>query len=61
MFESLRRLDGLADSTMIFPGHRYSNESHEELESVRRHNFVLKHDGQRAVDDDFRGMITART
>ncbi len=42
MFESLRRLDGLADSTVIFPGHRYSNESYEELESVRRHNFVLK-------------------
>ena len=42
MFESLRRLDSLPSNTVIYPGHRYSNEPHEELESVRRHNFVLK-------------------
>jgi len=42
MFDSLQRLNDLPDRTVIFPGHRYSNESHEELLSVRSHNFVLK-------------------
>ncbi|MFN5604187.1 MAG: MBL fold metallo-hydrolase [Actinomycetes bacterium] len=42
MYSSLRLLDEMPDSTVIFPGHRYSNESHEELASVRNHNFVLK-------------------
>lgn len=42
MFESLRLLDALPDRTIVFPGHRYSDDSHEELSSVRGHNFVLK-------------------
>ena len=42
MFHSLRRLNDMPDNTVIFHGHRYSNESYEELASVRSHNFVLK-------------------
>lgn len=42
MFDSLRLLDSLDPSTVIFPGHRYSAPPCETLEQVRQHNFVLK-------------------
>lgn len=42
MFESLSALNRLPESTVIFPGHRYSPPPSETLEQVRSHNFVLK-------------------
>ncbi len=42
MFESLQRLDAMASSTVVYPGHRYSPPPSETLEQVRQHNFVLK-------------------
>jgi glyoxylase-like metal-dependent hydrolase (beta-lactamase superfamily II) len=42
MYDSLSTLNKLPDSTVIYPGHRYSPPPSETLEGVRRHNFVLK-------------------
>ena len=42
MYASLRRLDALPDSTVVFPGHRYSMASMGTVEAVRSVNAVLK-------------------
>ena len=42
MFESLQLLDSLPESTVVYPGHRYSVPPSETLAEVRTHNFVLK-------------------
>lgn len=42
MYDSLTTLNKLPDSTVIYPGHRYSPPPSETLEGVRHHNFVLK-------------------
>ena len=42
MYESLQRLAGLPDSTVIYPGHRYSVASAGTLEAVKETNMVFK-------------------
>jgi hydroxyacylglutathione hydrolase len=42
MYDSLQKLAGLPDSTVIYPGHRYSMASVGTLEAVRESNFVFK-------------------
>ncbi|MGA0878518.1 MAG: MBL fold metallo-hydrolase [Ilumatobacteraceae bacterium] len=42
MYESLSTLNRLPNSTVIYPGHRYSPPPSETLEQIRQHNFVLK-------------------
>ena len=42
MFESLQLLDSLPESTVVYPGHRYSVPPSETLAEIRTHNFVLK-------------------
>lgn len=48
MVTSLRRLASLPSDTVIHPGHFYSPQESERLESVMRHNFVF---GPRTEDD----------
>lgn len=42
MYESLQHLAGLPDSTVIYPGHRYSAASAGTLEAVKEINYVFK-------------------
>ena len=42
MFDSLRLLATLPDDTVVFPGHRYSPASHQRMDDLCRHNFVMK-------------------
>lgn len=42
MFESLQRLAGLPEDTVVYPGHRYSVASAGTLASVKDTNMVLK-------------------
>lgn len=42
MYDSLQRLADLPDTTVIFPGHRYSMPSSATLEAVKEQNFVFK-------------------
>jgi glyoxylase-like metal-dependent hydrolase (beta-lactamase superfamily II) len=42
MYESLQRLAGLPDSTVIYPGHRYSVASTGTLAAVKDANMVFK-------------------
>jgi glyoxylase-like metal-dependent hydrolase (beta-lactamase superfamily II) len=42
MYTSLQRLAGLPDSTVVYPGHRYSPPSAATLEAVKEINMVLK-------------------
>jgi glyoxylase-like metal-dependent hydrolase (beta-lactamase superfamily II) len=42
MYESLQKLAGLPDSTVIYPGHRYSVASAATLEAVKEINMVFK-------------------
>jgi len=42
MFESLRRLSQVPDSTILFPGHRYSIASSATMEVVKETNFVFQ-------------------
>jgi glyoxylase-like metal-dependent hydrolase (beta-lactamase superfamily II) len=42
MYESLQRLAGLPDSTVIYPGHRYSMASAATLDAVKEINMVFK-------------------
>jgi hydroxyacylglutathione hydrolase len=42
MYESLHRLAGLPDSTVIYPGHRYSVASTGTLAAVKETNMVFK-------------------
>jgi hydroxyacylglutathione hydrolase len=48
MYHSLRRLAGLSTDTVIHPGHFYSPQESERLETVLRHNFVF---GPRTEDE----------
>jgi len=48
MYTSLRKLATLSTDTMIHPGHFYSPQESEKLESVLRHNFVF---GPRTQDE----------
>lgn len=41
MFTSLRKLANLSTETVIHPGHFYSPQESERLETVMRHNFVF--------------------
>ena len=41
MFHSIRKLAALPSETVIHPGHFYSPQECERLESVMRHNFVF--------------------
>jgi glyoxylase-like metal-dependent hydrolase (beta-lactamase superfamily II) len=41
MFHSLRKLAALPPNTTIFPGHFYSTQESETLQSVMGHNFVF--------------------
>lgn len=42
MYDSLQRLAGLPDDTVVFPGHRYSAAPAAALAEVRELNFVFK-------------------
>lgn len=42
MFESLRRLKEVPDSTILFPGHRYSIASSATMDVVKEMNFVFQ-------------------
>lgn len=42
MYESLQMLAGLPDSTVIYPGHRYSVASAGTLDAVKESNMVFK-------------------
>lgn len=42
MYESLQRLAGLPDRTVVYPGHRYSIASAGTLEAVKETNMVFK-------------------
>ena len=42
MYHSLQTLNSLPSSTIIYPGHQYSQPAHETLGQVQQHNFVLK-------------------
>ncbi len=42
MFESLRRLAEVPDSTILFPGHRYSFASSATMDVVKETNFVFQ-------------------
>jgi glyoxylase-like metal-dependent hydrolase (beta-lactamase superfamily II) len=42
MYESLQTLNSLPSTTIIYPGHQYSQPAHEPLAQVQQHNFVLK-------------------
>jgi glyoxylase-like metal-dependent hydrolase (beta-lactamase superfamily II) len=42
MFESLRRLAQVPDSTILFPGHRYSIASSATMDVVKETNFVFQ-------------------
>jgi glyoxylase-like metal-dependent hydrolase (beta-lactamase superfamily II) len=42
MYESLQRLAGLPDSTVVYPGHRYSVPSIATLAAVKEINMVFK-------------------
>ena len=42
MYESLQKLAGLPDRTVIYPGHRYSVASAGTLEAVKETNMVFK-------------------
>ena len=42
MYHSLQILNSLPSSTIIYPGHQYSQPACETLAQVQQHNFVLK-------------------
>jgi glyoxylase-like metal-dependent hydrolase (beta-lactamase superfamily II) len=42
MFRSLQKLASLPDSTVVYPGHRYSVPSAATLEAVKEINYALK-------------------
>jgi glyoxylase-like metal-dependent hydrolase (beta-lactamase superfamily II) len=42
MYDSLQRLAGLPDDTVVFPGHRYSAQPAAALGEVKDLNFVFK-------------------
>lgn len=42
MYESLQRLADLPGDPVVYPGHRYSEESSAPLSSVRENNFVYR-------------------
>ncbi|KJE25525.1 Zn-dependent hydrolase, glyoxylase [Frankia torreyi] len=42
MYDSLRRLATLPDTTTVFPGHQYSPQSSEDLSVVKRMNHVFR-------------------
>jgi hydroxyacylglutathione hydrolase len=42
MAESLRRLRDVPDSTILFPGHRYSFASSATMDAVKESNFVFQ-------------------
>lgn len=42
MYESLQKLAGLPDQTVVYPGHRYSVASAGTLEAVKETNMVFK-------------------
>jgi hydroxyacylglutathione hydrolase len=42
MYESLQRLAGLPEGTVVYPGHRYSMPSSATMGSIREQNYVYK-------------------
>ena len=42
MYHSLRKLAALADDTIVYPGHRYSQPSSASMADVRQTNYVFK-------------------
>ena len=42
MYESLQTLNSLPSTTIIYPGHQYSQPAFESLAQVQQHNFVMK-------------------
>jgi glyoxylase-like metal-dependent hydrolase (beta-lactamase superfamily II) len=42
MYDSLRRLAALPDTTTVFPGHQYSPQASEDLAVVKRMNHVFR-------------------
>ena len=42
MYESLQRLAALPDSTVVYPGHRYSVPSTATMAAVKEINMVFK-------------------
>lgn len=42
MYDSLQRLAGLPEGTVVYPGHRYSMPSSATMASIREQNFVYK-------------------
>jgi glyoxylase-like metal-dependent hydrolase (beta-lactamase superfamily II) len=42
MYDSLRRLSGLPDTTVVFPGHQYSPKASEDLAVVKKMNHVFR-------------------
>lgn len=50
MYHSLRKLSELADSTVLYPGHNYSNQPFASLSDQKRHNPYL-HLSTRSLQD----------
>ena len=42
MYESLQKLAAMPTSTIVYPGHRYSQPSSATLESIRENNYVFR-------------------
>lgn len=42
MYDSLQRLAGLPDDTLVFPGHRYSMPSSASITAIREQNYVFR-------------------
>jgi glyoxylase-like metal-dependent hydrolase (beta-lactamase superfamily II) len=42
MYDSLQRLAKLPDSTIVYPGHRYSMPSSGTMDTIRTANYVFK-------------------
>jgi glyoxylase-like metal-dependent hydrolase (beta-lactamase superfamily II) len=55
MYESLQKLAGLPDETVVYPGHRYSIASLGSLEAVRETNMVFKPSSREAWLNMFGG------
>ena len=42
MYDSLQKLSSLPDDTVVYPGHRYSTESHSPMGTIRNSNAIFK-------------------
>jgi glyoxylase-like metal-dependent hydrolase (beta-lactamase superfamily II) len=42
MYESLQKLAAMPTSTIVYPGHRYSQPSSASLEAIRENNYVFR-------------------